>query len=201
MPALALFGAAGAIGQSIATAFEATQTLLGVISESLQAGEPPRSAALIDKIFAAAGRPSKFLVANKLRLRALGLFNPLLHEMVEMHYLLTNRPPQEEADSYLKMMAVDGFGEGAIVSRRFQPNWKHKWHGNWGMITRVIGFVPHAPTDPWNPYFVKWFSKDGIQAPDEEFCWAEDLVIIHAALDKITLEQILEEQDVDLGST
>jgi nucleoside-diphosphate-sugar epimerase len=46
--------------------------------------------ALVEKIFAATGRPPKFLVANKLMLRALGLFNPLLREMVEMHYLLTN---------------------------------------------------------------------------------------------------------------
>jgi nucleoside-diphosphate-sugar epimerase len=42
------------------------------------------------KIFAAAGREPRFIVANKWMLRALGLFNPLLREMVEMHYLLTN---------------------------------------------------------------------------------------------------------------
>lgn len=118
-----------------------------------------------------------------------------------IHYLLTMRPPQEEADSYLKMMAVDGYGEGAIVSRRYQPGWKHKWHGNWGMITRVVGFVPHSPNDPWNPYFVKWFGEAGSSGPQEEFGWAEDLVIIHAALDKTTLESILEEQDVDTGAT
>jgi hypothetical protein len=99
------------------------------------------------------------------------------------------------------MMAVDGYGEGAIVSRRFQPTWKHKWHGNWGMITRVVGFVSHAPTDPWNPYYVKWFGEAGASGPQEEFAWAEDLVIIHASLDKTTLESILEEQDVDTGST
>jgi nucleoside-diphosphate-sugar epimerase len=46
--------------------------------------------AFAEKIFAAAGRPSKFLVANKLMLRAFGLFNPLMREMVEMHYLQTS---------------------------------------------------------------------------------------------------------------
>ncbi|MBT9331068.1 NAD-dependent epimerase/dehydratase family protein [Acidipila sp. 4G-K13] len=43
----------------------------------------------VDKIFAAAGRPPKFMVAGKLMLRALGIFNPLLRELVEMHYLQT----------------------------------------------------------------------------------------------------------------
>src|SRR5712692_4988453 len=46
--------------------------------------------AFAEKIFAAAGHSPKFLVANKLMLRALGLFNPLIREMVEMHYLLTD---------------------------------------------------------------------------------------------------------------
>lgn len=45
--------------------------------------------AFAEKIFAASGRPPRFLVANKLILRALGLFNPLMREMVEMHYLQT----------------------------------------------------------------------------------------------------------------
>ena len=41
-------------------------------------------------IFAAAGKPPKRLVANKLMLRAAGLFDPMMREMVEMHYLLTD---------------------------------------------------------------------------------------------------------------
>jgi len=45
--------------------------------------------AFADQIFAQAGRKPKFLVANKWMLRLLGLFNPLMRELVEMHYLLT----------------------------------------------------------------------------------------------------------------
>lgn len=41
------------------------------------------------RIFAAAGRRPKLMVANKLMLRLVGLFNPFMREMVEMHYLLT----------------------------------------------------------------------------------------------------------------
>ena len=44
----------------------------------------------MEKIFATAGRSPSFLVANKLMLRALGLFDPFMRELVEMHYLITN---------------------------------------------------------------------------------------------------------------
>ena len=45
--------------------------------------------AMLDEIAGQAGRPVKARVAGKWMLRVLGLFNPLLREMVEMHYLLT----------------------------------------------------------------------------------------------------------------
>jgi len=45
--------------------------------------------AFAEQIFAQAGRKPKFLVANNWMLRFLGLFNPLMRELVEMHYLLT----------------------------------------------------------------------------------------------------------------
>jgi nucleoside-diphosphate-sugar epimerase len=44
---------------------------------------------MAERIFAEVGRTPKLLVANKLMLRALGLFDPVMREMVEMHYLLT----------------------------------------------------------------------------------------------------------------
>jgi nucleoside-diphosphate-sugar epimerase len=45
---------------------------------------------MAERIFAEVGRNPKLMVANKLMLRALGLFNPFMREMVEMHYLLTD---------------------------------------------------------------------------------------------------------------
>jgi nucleoside-diphosphate-sugar epimerase len=45
---------------------------------------------LANQIFAAVGRKPKLRVANKSMLRVLGLFNPLMRELVEMHYLQTN---------------------------------------------------------------------------------------------------------------
>jgi nucleoside-diphosphate-sugar epimerase len=44
---------------------------------------------IADEVFRLAGRSPHLRVAGKLTLRLLGLFNPLLREMVEMHYLLT----------------------------------------------------------------------------------------------------------------
>jgi nucleoside-diphosphate-sugar epimerase len=41
----------------------------------------------VEQVFREGGRNPKLLVANKTMLRLLGLFNPLMRELVEMHYL------------------------------------------------------------------------------------------------------------------
>lgn len=45
---------------------------------------------LAERVFAMAGTKPRLRVAGKNMLRILGLFNPLMRELVEMHYLLTN---------------------------------------------------------------------------------------------------------------
>lgn len=45
--------------------------------------------AFVERIFQEAGRKPKFIVANKAVLRVMGLFNPLMRELVEMNYLFT----------------------------------------------------------------------------------------------------------------
>jgi nucleoside-diphosphate-sugar epimerase len=45
--------------------------------------------AFAERVFVEVGRPPRLLVANKTMLRALGLFDPVMRELVEMHYLLT----------------------------------------------------------------------------------------------------------------
>lgn len=45
---------------------------------------------IVAQVFAMAGRKPKFRVAGKTMLRVLGLFNPVMRELVEMHYLLTS---------------------------------------------------------------------------------------------------------------
>jgi nucleoside-diphosphate-sugar epimerase len=46
--------------------------------------------ALVDEIGRQTGRPLKLRVAGKTLLRVVGLFSPMMREMVEMHYLLTD---------------------------------------------------------------------------------------------------------------
>lgn len=45
---------------------------------------------IAERAYALAQREPKLMVANKTMLRIMGLFDPLLREMVEMHYLLTD---------------------------------------------------------------------------------------------------------------
>jgi len=44
---------------------------------------------IVDEVFAMAGRKPKTLVAGKTMLRLMGLFQPIMRELVEMNYLLT----------------------------------------------------------------------------------------------------------------
>lgn len=44
---------------------------------------------LVQRIFAEAKQKPRFIVVNKLMLRAIGLFDPFIRELVEMHYLWT----------------------------------------------------------------------------------------------------------------
>jgi len=46
--------------------------------------------AIVAEIERQTGRSLRLRAAGKLMLRLLGLFNPMLREMVEMHYLLTD---------------------------------------------------------------------------------------------------------------
>ncbi|HEY8148930.1 MAG TPA: SDR family oxidoreductase [Vicinamibacteria bacterium] len=70
--------------------------------------------ALVDEISRQAGRPVKVRVVGKFLLRVIGLFNPLMREMVEMHYLLTE--PLIMDDSALQQLigpiAKTSYSEG-----------------------------------------------------------------------------------------
>jgi len=61
--------------------------------------------AMADEIFAQAGQKPKYTVAGKTMLRIFGLFNPMVRELVEMHYLLTS--PVILDDTRLKNLLGD----------------------------------------------------------------------------------------------
>jgi nucleoside-diphosphate-sugar epimerase len=70
--------------------------------------------AMVDEIARQAGRPVKVRAAGKWMLRVVGLFNPFMREMVEMHYLLTE--PVIMDDSALQQLigpiAKTSYSEG-----------------------------------------------------------------------------------------
>ena len=56
-------------------------------------------------MFAAVGRTPQLRVANKLMLRLIGLFKPMMREIAEMHYLWTT--PVKLDDSRLRELLPD----------------------------------------------------------------------------------------------
>jgi len=52
---------------------------------------------MVEEIERQAGRPLKLRVAGKTLLRVIGLFSPMMREMVEMHYLLTDPVIMDDA--------------------------------------------------------------------------------------------------------
>ena len=117
MPSFALFGASGQTGSPIARALADAGERYRVVARNGGALDPdigPIALALsrepraygkawhfdgsgvvtqrefAERIFAKAGSDPKFLVAIKTMLRMLGLFNPLMRELVEMNYLQTH---------------------------------------------------------------------------------------------------------------
>ena len=52
---------------------------------------------LVKEIYAQVGRPAKMMTMGKGMLRLLGLFQPFMRELVEMHYLLTNPVLMDDA--------------------------------------------------------------------------------------------------------
>lgn len=110
----------------------------------------------------------------------------------EIKYLLSPHPTQQEIRDYHEIKSVEGFGEGAIVARRWGPKGDHKWAAKWGMIM-ICHKVERGGVASWSPYAVKWFMVGEI-----EQAWAEDLIVIHQALDHTQLDAIAEAQGVEV---
>ncbi|MFC0397252.1 NAD-dependent epimerase/dehydratase family protein [Paraburkholderia rhizosphaerae] len=73
----------------VVTALMRTTAAYGRVLHLAGAGTiTPREVAA--RAYALAGREPKLMVAGKTMLRALGMFNPIMRELVEMHYLLTD---------------------------------------------------------------------------------------------------------------
>lgn len=107
-------------------------------------------------------------------------------------YLLEKYPTPAEIKDYLELAAQNGFGEGAIVTRRWaKEGGDHRWVQQWGTII-ICHKVRSGGMAGWAPFAVKWHLLGEI-----EQVWAEDLYVIHAALDEQTLDSIVEAQDYE----
>lgn len=116
--------------------------------------------------------------------------NGIAHKPPEkINYLLEEYPEQQDINDYLELKRLDGFGEGAIVTRRWQPKGNHRWSQQWGTI--MISHKISRGGARWAPYAVKWHMIGEI-----EQAWAEDLIVIHATLDADQLDAIAEAQGV-----
>lgn len=114
----------------------------------------------------------------------------------EVQYDLGQRPSQEEMAFYLAKWRVNGYGEGAVVSRRWTAPWRVRSVSEWGVIRREKNFKDYQEQVPWAPYMVQWFdAKEGNYESNWEKCWAEDMICIQTCMDKGLLEDIIEAQD------
>jgi nucleoside-diphosphate-sugar epimerase len=76
--------------------------------------------AFADEIYAQCGKKAQYLVANRMVLQLMGLFNPMMRELVEMHYLITD--PVVMDDSRLRALLGDlpktSYADGIRASLR-----------------------------------------------------------------------------------
>jgi hypothetical protein len=100
-------------------------------------------------------------------------------------------PTVREISDYLDQAQIEGFSDGAIVARKWAKAsyWMHP--PMWGIILMTKSYLPHDPKDLYSPFTVKWFHNNAVEG-----VWKEDLLVIHAALDKDLLKDLLEVQGV-----
>lgn len=97
-----------------------------------------------------------------------------------------------DLEEYLSRQSIHGYGLGTIVA----PRWcrgplQFTYHQQWGIILQLNKFPGFSV--PYGPYKVMWFEK-GVM----ENSWAEDLIVIHANLDKEMILDIAESQGVNV---
>lgn len=110
--------------------------------------------------------------------------------------ILYDLPPNPESTnlaSYFRKWEINGFGTGAIVTRRYQAPHSFKYYSNWGIILHCN---EHPNSGDYAPFQVRWFNPlQGNKRWEYEKCWAEDLIVIHQCLSKEWIIDIVEAQD------
>lgn len=108
----------------------------------------------------------------------------------DIEYGISMRPTVADIEKYLKQNEIRGYGEGAIVARRWGYRYEWRSHFNWGVITLVHKYGSF--NENYHPYTVRWWSTP----PSDDKVWAEDLVVIHSHLSTDLLSELVEAQGV-----
>lgn len=112
-----------------------------------------------------------------------------------VEYGLSQYPTFGDVKEYLREKRIEGYGQGAVVVRKYQAKWRFKSPHQWGIILYEIASpMGHVP---WAPYNVTWFSEEQ-RVPGGERAWAEDLLIIHSHLDDTYITDILISQGANI---
>jgi hypothetical protein len=114
------------------------------------------------------------------------------HPPTDCVYDLPEWPKPTQVPEYLRKMEVAGFGEGAIVTRRYQNQHRWKYPHQWGIIIITHKVIPSG--SPYKPFTIRWFDPNS----KLESAWAEDLLIIHACLSPSMLQDIVECQGLEV---
>lgn len=110
-----------------------------------------------------------------------------------IEYRLHDNSTYNELQTYLTDMEIKGYGEGAVVARRYSRPTRWKYPSQWGVIVLVRKYISSVSKDPFSPFTVKWFD----QTEGLEGAHAEDLIIIHPCIDEVYLNDLVEAQGVD----
>jgi hypothetical protein len=106
-------------------------------------------------------------------------------------YGMDQHPTVREISDYLDQAEIEGFSDGTIVARKWAKAsyWMHP--PMWGIILMTKSYLPTDPKDLYSPFTVKWFHNNAVEG-----VWKEDLLVVHAALEKDLLKDLLEVQGV-----
>lgn len=104
-------------------------------------------------------------------------------------YLLGEHPTAKEIMDYHDLMHAEGFGERAIVARKWAPMSGLMIPNSWGVVLLEHRLERSGVMAKFSPYSVRWIILGEIES-----AWAEDLVLIHPALDSAELTEIFETQ-------
>jgi hypothetical protein len=159
--------------------------------ETQEVGKPQSTPLVMSPVTNIVGGVSSTIRTESCRPPKSTIYDKRWPETVQ--YACSKWPTARESSEYVVRQEIHGYSVNSIVARRWSHPMRFLYGHQWGIIIHVFR-VPPKGNEPWSPYGVRWFNNSEIEEP----AWAEDLIIIHQALDSDFILQIAEEQGVDI---